>query len=1673
MDMDDPLRKLQLLQRDLEAFAASQLPNLDRLAAELDGSVEDLKRLLERRRKSEASRKELAPSTTPKPETVKIEDVDYRINDDFRQAAILVADELDLDELEAAKLCIEASPEDLRQVDVALPYRALLRFHNYRLTLLQCLRLIFQQRANLEDLDEVAKTLFEAVVDSLLQGPHGRSESTVIWRKCIAGLSDTEGALKKLSDHAQTVVMTGQILDEQTMEAISLQRLLLCRQHEAIGSILTLILRVASVNEPDLREFLSKAAGTDLSLDLSVHYLPVIIAASTAFGSEDRTQPETARSLHGLFASGPGQLQWKQNSLRAAATVCWLAEYSARFADPTADPTLRVADRQKAEQERSDLFMQAVKDMAFHVLLAACKYIKPEIWHDPAKVGLVNYLLADAPTIPVEAQPPTDYFTALLGQELQGFASALVSNIPDVLRRIKNDEDDQRRLKFSTPANEQSHYEPDLERFIVIMAYAFQDDPDAAQDFWSDKESNLYGFLKWVSQRLPTPRVAAFCELVTSIASDTKSANAAHHFLLEDTALVSGKLRKTYSVSWAQIFAELDTYASSIRDKPAMPQVSGQDANLAATEYVEGIETGIMLEAYLRLAAHVCRMSPDARNWLIREQSFHLGDNMRSLAGSGIEGRIQASCLNMLSAMLSDKTQDVNDGMWVLLDDWISAGGPSEGAVARPQALGRPAPSERHYLQRFNDRPETATAFVALLNSLIVSPVAQAESTQDLLPFPENLGSAHRHAGIDAYVDFAIGTVFRQSQNHLAAGSDEAEVSVLRYVCLEFAFRCLSTFNEDLVFLANATDVAVDAAIRTSSLAAYVRLHPFARVMEWLLNSNVISVLFVAAQQDINLLNNLDAGTPQVQATLKAIQVMNLAMKLQATYFDIVKPLIKSQPASRGPPVANAALSSFDEVMLSQLGRIADITNFTSCVHTELSLESLTLLQKLSASKKLSDNASTASERGRAGSRLISALSGVSDAVGMQLRECFAIYQFDLEIGTEPLKLAKARTILDLLNSSLNTSPTKPTIAHILLGFTCRERDVEVAADSSFAESQSLFHSIAECAATIPVVMETSHISWLLAVKRGCLEVLLKLALSPLTAVIVRRELREMDFIDASALSQTAAGPNALWDNRQSLDPETFLNTSATAMKDFLRIRELYFQHAALELRSVVETRAYSVQEKVVSTLCGTIRSSDQDMPTMSIFDLFDFQDLQTAAALDVLPKFLASLDLSVCVKDDVNAERSFDLKVAEELFILRRRELMSNGTIKDVAEEQQLDDEIRATLASLASQNSSRAIHTARLSALEAWTDLLSLLIGSSGLQNADVAAMALHGLQVILPKFERSVSDNLDSAALLAKLTLALVPAVMAAANGKQSQQNADSTHERLLSAFRVCVKTITDSGTDLALRDVCYRICCAVAESMPLQVSHGKTSPSPHAKQLMQISQNAGERLLAVITEDAFSDRGSTRVSALLFLDALVAVHQAGRLSSVLFRALSKLNFVPVLIDTSIGSVASSFTGPNEEHTTTLAYFHTALALLLRLSRTADGTQLVLNSGFFAAIEDSRLFSTDPDIGLDIDNPSALREFYKLLSAVLKVVTGIVITRGSNNAATVSQAKAFLQQNRFSMQAVFKRASALKKTAGPPEKEADEVADEFARLMFATGFLDDDESAHQRASRLNGFT
>ena len=59
MEEDDTLTKLQGLQADLVAFSESRLPILERLWAELEGSISDFRRLLDKQQKNDASRQAL------------------------------------------------------------------------------------------------------------------------------------------------------------------------------------------------------------------------------------------------------------------------------------------------------------------------------------------------------------------------------------------------------------------------------------------------------------------------------------------------------------------------------------------------------------------------------------------------------------------------------------------------------------------------------------------------------------------------------------------------------------------------------------------------------------------------------------------------------------------------------------------------------------------------------------------------------------------------------------------------------------------------------------------------------------------------------------------------------------------------------------------------------------------------------------------------------------------------------------------------------------------------------------------------------------------------------------------------------------------------------------------------------------------------------------------------------------------------------------------------------------------------------------------------------------------------------------------------------------------------------------------------------------------------------
>ncbi|KAG9588768.1 nuclear pore complex subunit Nup192, partial [Aureobasidium melanogenum] len=391
-----------------------------------------------------------------------------------------------------------------------------------------------------------------------------------------------------------------------------------------------------------------------------------------------------------------------------------------------------------------------------------------------------------------------------------------------------------------------------------------------------------YGFLQWASKRQSTPRAAAFCEMFLSISEDAECAEAAHKFLMDDATTAVAKLRRGAPLSWAQIFNELSFYAPGISDKLTSTSLQGDGA--MAGPLIEP-ESELMLECYLRLVTHMCRSSVSARTFVLTHPTFNLHEIVLNLAVSGVSNRLKACTFMAIAASLTDKSIDAGYALWDYVDSWMYDS-PSLRNYLGTKTPQNPTVAKEGRFQSLLEGFELPNAFTRLIQSMVV-PSPEESSLRDMLPFPEQLGAAYRMPGMDPYVDFIMGSVFQERMVDLP---DVNQIWELRCTCLAFISTCLSTFNEDLVIFANSTNIPVDSIISTSSLAAYVRFHPFARVMEWLFNDKVSNALFAAAHEDVDTISAASPDSPMVVALCRSIEVINQVLKLQSIYFDVVRP---------------------------------------------------------------------------------------------------------------------------------------------------------------------------------------------------------------------------------------------------------------------------------------------------------------------------------------------------------------------------------------------------------------------------------------------------------------------------------------------------------------------------------------------------------------------------------------------------------------------------------------------------------------------------------------------------------------------------------------------------------------------------------------------------------------
>jgi nuclear pore complex protein Nup205 len=183
---------------------------------------------------------------------IEISGDEYTVNEEFQQDVLQLADDLNLDELDAAQLFLLCQGET---DTTGRPARtiSIVRFHQRRKYLLDCLRIILQLAGDV-DLDETLRGGFQDFVGRIVAP---QVSSTRYLQRCITSMGDIKSWLQRLADRQSTasVLNSGQQGDE--IEMIEFQRSSLVTQHELL-SVISLYL---------VKQNFSAQADFDLILD--------------------------------------------------------------------------------------------------------------------------------------------------------------------------------------------------------------------------------------------------------------------------------------------------------------------------------------------------------------------------------------------------------------------------------------------------------------------------------------------------------------------------------------------------------------------------------------------------------------------------------------------------------------------------------------------------------------------------------------------------------------------------------------------------------------------------------------------------------------------------------------------------------------------------------------------------------------------------------------------------------------------------------------------------------------------------------------------------------------------------------------------------------------------------------------------------------------------------------------------------------------------------------------------------------------------------------------------------------------------------------------------------------------------------------------------------------------
>lgn len=1506
----ESLERLQGLHADLIAFSQKSLTNIDRLWHELEDSIQDFRRLLDR------SDVPTTVAAAYKAGRIEVAGQEYGINDEFRHLSNAIATALNIEEENAGRLIIETQAAGISDDEQAIVADVVQKYHDRRDYLLQDIRLVLHYSSPTSEDDEHEypqyQELFRKVAEDIVNAKNGAVGGTSDFaNKCVQAMTDIEAWQIRLNEQIQSKAILSQARGQAFYLTLEFQRSSLFKQHEALGAILASLFNINWAGKDVLYKLHEKAQKWQRLDFTCIHYLPAFSAAFQQHGSPDGSaKPNEAQTLNATIISKPSTSDEHKSSYRpllATLEMWWTAVYSGFFRENAAkDPNA---------EKRDEVVRRALDDGSLEFMLSICMHMKNEPWQPTSRLELVDMLLGGSNTSFDGVEPTSPYFFKLMMEAYETFAESWIYNMPDSIRKLKSDEDDQRLLQITAPNGvlqrppRESGARMHLEAFLATIAFSFEGRPEAATQFWEDPDGNLHGFLQWASRRQTVPRVAAFCEMLCAISEGFENAGEAHKFLLEDTIPVPNSRRKLPSLSYQQIFAELDVYSRRVHQKPQSSTLAKTRQSSKDPELNES-ESPVMLSLYLRLLKHLFTHTSLAREFVLSLPELDLLKSLLILSSGPIPSYLRAAIFSAFEALLTDKTPMVSDRVWATVEEWASTNHDRALAASSTQQVPPTNAALQNTLAAISTSYDQSNAFVRLLTALI-DPLPAASGQP--LPFPPDLGVSYRYPGIVPYVDFACAQLSAKNiTNWLDDGNTHGLVRCID--CVTFMIVGLTGFNEK--FVSKLDKPSPEPGSDSDYARMYSQRHPFARVMQWVFTVDLTKCLMDLLHQPFDVILSAPPGDPKVIMLERVVELLNFVIDLQPTYFDIVKPKLKRVDGARH--VQASGITAIEDSIIGRPELVLDLCQYAATEHVPLALQSLQFLQKLSASAKFQNHLSGEMQIERKPRQMIEMIGPLGESrikhVSMILAKHFGVDFRELEAGDSSDGYQLKAGVLAFLDSCLAAQSEVPNLAHLLLGF---ERiSTRLTFTSELEQGTSMLDSLIALSSAYPEGEDGMLLSWLIEMKSATLSVLHHLWSLSISSDLTMTQMRRTRFLVAQMSSQSIVSQSTVWDGHSVMEPVFWFRTSAEAYAALLRFRSAFYDYVTREVRHVAKANIKALQEQYVSALQG--RSIDIDGTPVnhpSVFDLFDFAELDTTAPAELgvyQSQFFQSIDIEAYKKEGL-----YDIEgVRTVLLHYSRQQIQHEAELGRLLDEDELNQEIAHIISLLEARNRCLVVQEDKLKTLRSYVDMVISIVDCCPMDAATRTSFSLRMLQLILPKLDTYFSDGTVEAVELTRAADILLLS-LASAPVSASQTRVDITvAEKLFQLFRSCAEGIALSTDRPELRTILYSICSQYLTRI-LSSDAAETETSHKARSnAMDTVRSAGARLISIVSDDADDGLDSCRLNALSFLGQLVSLARSQN-SNFIVEQFVKSNIIEVLLE-PIKDVGAEFqaTDPNSK-------------------------------------------------------------------------------------------------------------------------------------------------------------